>query len=274
MLLVNPKDYFDIPALSASGINKFLLKSPLHFWEGCAFNPNRVQAEPTDEMCFGILCHAILFEPERLEEDFAVSPKFDRRTKVGKADSKQFEKLNDGKTIVSEEDYSKAHKMIEALRKNSAAFKLIGNGCPEMPIMWGNGLKRKAKLDYSREGLILDYKTATDADINSFERSVIKYGYHRQAAWYMEGVEATTGERPRGFVNIVQDKDTPGAVGIYSMPEDFIQQGHRENQWAARQIERRLENGDWKAFREEIVGMTMPTWYKSPINNFTGEIYE
>lgn len=230
-------DYYSIPALSSSGINAFY-KSPLHFWRESPFNPNRIVRQETPSMIFGSLCHALVLEPETIKPEKFTTKK-------------------------EKEAYAAAVIMRDALFRNSGVRKLLKEGSPEKPLYWENGISCKAKLDYYRNGLIVDYKTTTSVTPEDFAKSIVNFGYHRQAAWYMEGVEKITGERPVGFVFIVQEKELPDAIGIYSIEPEALEVGKEENEHAISVISERLITGKWSAFPETIKPMQLPAWYKS-----------
>ena len=110
--------------------------------------------------------------------------------------------------------------------------------------------------------MIIDYKTTEDASENGFSKSIAQWGYHRQDAWYMDGVQAVYGERPRGFVFIVQEKENPDNIGIYSLLDQDRELGALENEAASIKIAERLETGNWKSYPEMIVPVALPAYYK------------
>lgn len=254
-------DYFDVPALSASGINAFM-KSPLHFWIESPFNSKRITREQTPALMFGRVAHKLALEHEVFFDEYAVAPECDRRTKDGKEAYAAFAAQSAGKDVITAECYNDGLNLAQALKNNSAVRRLLGNGTPEKPLFWETDIPCKAKLDYYREGLIIDYKTSMSASPDDFAKSVANFGYHRQAAWYMKGIELVYGERPRGFVFIVQDKSLPDAIGIYAMDEEAIHIGELENDAAMREIGERLQNNNWGAFPEMIMTVSLPAYYK------------
>lgn len=255
-------DYFDIPALSASGIGAFY-KSPLHYWRESPFNPDKVTREATPAMLLGKVAHKLILEYDTFYTEFAVAPKCDKRTKEGKERWAAFEDRESGKTAVTEEVYLQACGMFEALQRNNAVKQLLSAGESELPLMWNNGhIQCKGKMDRYREGLIIDYKTTEDASENGFSKSIAQWGYHRQDAWYMDGVQAVYGERPRGFVFIVQEKENPDNIGIYSLLEQDRELGALENKRASIAIAERLETGNWRSYPEIIIPVGLPAYYK------------
>jgi len=256
-------NYHDIPALNASGINAFY-RSPLHYWVKSPFNPARERSEPTTAMVMGSLAHCLVLQPEAFESEFAVAPELDRRTKQGKIDWETFQSNASNKMIVTPSQYVDATKMRDAMFANKAVAKLLGNGCSEHPVRWNRdeyGIPCKAKLDYLRSGLLIDYKTTEDGSMKGFSRSLANYGYYRQMAWYMEAAEVAYGERPRGAVLIVQEKSLPEAIGIYSLDVESLELGAQECDFAYREITERLQSGEWGAYPEKIQEIRLPVWF-------------
>lgn len=262
MVNKQPDDYFKIPALSASGINSFY-KSPLHYWRESPFNPNKITRQSTPAMLLGKVAHKLILEYDTFNDEFAVAPKCDKRTTLGKETFAAFEAGNFGKVIVSDDVYAHAKEMHEALNRNNAVMELLSQGESELPLLWNNGhIQCKGKIDRYRKGLIIDYKTTEDASENGFSKSIASWGYHRQDAWYMDGVEAVYRERPRGFIFIVQEKEYPDNIGIYSLFDQDRDIGKIENEKASIEIAERIESGNWKSYPEMIMTVGLPAYYK------------
>ena len=78
------------------------------------------------------------------------------------------------------------------------------------------------KEAWRRFGPIIDIKTTSDKSLSSFKSSAYKYGYHRQAAFYLDGFQA------KEFIFVVIEKKAPYNVGVYIAGEDFINRGRSE----------------------------------------------
>lgn len=250
------KSYFNIPALSSSGINTFLNKSPKHFWATSPFNPKKVEIEKTDDMVFGSLCHLLLLENEKFQETYAIAPNVDKRTKEGKATLETFKP--EGKEIITQEMFDHALHCVNALKSDNAAFKLLKNGFAEELVTWEeDGLACKAKLDYCRNGLVIDYKTTSSASEDEFRASLVKYGYHRQDYWYRKAYKVKFGKDPVGMCFIVQDKNLPEAINIYTISDNLKAIAEQEVGFALGEIKKGLTHNF-----EKIQVIDMPVWYK------------
>jgi hypothetical protein len=80
-----------------------------------------IEKDPTPAMELGRAFHKFALEPDDFNSEYAVAPKFDRRTKAGKESYEIFQTKNDGKTLISEDDFLTISKMTIALSKHSIA---------------------------------------------------------------------------------------------------------------------------------------------------------
>ena len=188
--------------------------------------------EPTPSLIFGSLVHKLLLEPETFDDDFAIIPDVDRRTKAGKEAYNAFLSGFSERYIISHSDYEKALQMANKAKQTPFVSKLLDNGKHEVAYYWEDDLTKelcKVRLDCVSEvggkKIIVDYKTTANASTESFMRSAINYGYDFQAAMYCEGYEKSTGKKPL-FVFIAQEKEPPYAVNILQADEYFLKRGY------------------------------------------------
>ena len=91
--------YSDTDYISNSMLNHISV-SPEHF-RFIMDNPQPA----TPAMKLGSAIHMNVLQPKEFNKNYAVSPKFDRRTKKGKQDYEDFTNNNMLKTIISESDF-------------------------------------------------------------------------------------------------------------------------------------------------------------------------
>lgn len=218
------KEYRQHPAISRSELFK-IAESPEKF-KYYQENPE----EPTPALIFGQLFHAMALQPETVAEQFAVAPNVDRRTKEGKKEWLEFQEMSKGWTVVTEDMIEQATAMCEALKRNEFVAKLL-KGEKEKPFFWVDDLTNeecKCRVDCITNinglDIIVDLKTAENADTDTFMRHAVKYGYDLQAAMYSEGVRKCTGKEC-AFVFIVIEKKPPYSVNILQADKAFITHG-------------------------------------------------
>lgn len=220
-------EYRSHPAISRSELWK-INDSPEKFkW----FKDHPIS--PTPALLFGQVVHKLLLQPESFNDEFAVAPCIDRRTKAGKEEYEAFVRTVGDRAVVSIDDYNKASEMVQAVRDNRIASKYL-NGKTEVPFFWTDedtGEQCKCRLDILTEidgrYTIVDYKTTGNAKTDIFSnKDVFKFGYHVQAAMYSDGVMhgCSLPYRP-DFVFIAQEKTVPYAVNVIVVPEDVMLAG-------------------------------------------------
>lgn len=268
-------NYYDVPALSASGINDFINKGALSFWKHSPLNPDREATPDTPAMKFGRLCHTLVLESHIVDSLYSLEPPdINRRTKAGREEYERFLASSQGKEVVTQKDFDLAKAMADALHADSKCQKLLGQGEPEKPLFWADetGLPCKAKVDYYREGLVIDYKTSNDILPEDFGRKMANLGYHRQAAFYMRAIEITHGTRPDGFVFIVQNKDIPADIHAFALDKESIECGDYEVAEAVLEIHRRIRENDWQP-PQQMESVSLPYWYLMKSQQQQGAYY-
>jgi len=206
---ISDKEYFEIPAISASQIKQFD-RGAYWFWKSSPFNPEKEQEKETDALVFGKLCHCLLLEPGHFKNEYQVID-FGK-----KCNNKEYEKAKEeypGKIIINQEELDHAMKMIQCVKEHKLASLILDGATAEMPFIWTDketGMSCKAKLDAvkrTKSGLVvIDYKTSSD--IEGVLNWCQKLQYPLQAEFYCRAVEAKYGERPCEFVFIIQSNKT------------------------------------------------------------------
>ena len=137
------KEYRSNPAISRSEL--WLINRSPEYFKYRKENP----MEPTTALLFGQVAHKLLLEPDSFDDDFAVAPVVDRRTKAGKDAWEAFLIEADGKTVVDPSTYEHAKEMTDAAKQNPLVASLL-IGSHEEPFFWTDpdtGVACKCRLD-------------------------------------------------------------------------------------------------------------------------------
>lgn len=221
--------------------------------------------EPTDAQDFGTMVHSAILEPDLFRETHVVAPKVDRRTREGKATWAAFEAENKGCTIVKAEDYEKITGILESVWQHPLALRLLTpKGLSEVVVVWkDNAGLCKARIDklttYDGYTVILDIKTTVDASQWAFSRAVAKYGYHGQAAFYLDGCNAVA-HATRRFITLAIEKEPPFACALYEYGATTIEQGRHNYQKYMRELNEALTTGVWPGYPTPIQPLEVPEW--------------
>ena len=263
-------EYRQREGLASTDIKR-MMKS-MATWKYLKDNPE--DDHDTPSLKFGRAYHKFCLEPYDFENEFVVSPKFDRRTKEGKEQYAAFEKEAEGKEIIDEEAYEKLVAMREMLYKTPFVKKLI-NGEHEKSFFWTDkktGIKCKCRPDsfgmLGSQPICVDLKTTTDAETDAFMRSALKFNYDIQASHYTAGLEEAYGQE-YAFVFIAQETTAPYLVNVLQADDFFMQNGREVRDTMLETYKKCVELDEWPAyngFAEEkryINSLTIPQWLKN-----------
>ena len=180
--------YFSYPAVSNSMLSAFERK---------IFNMYVPKLEHTYE--FGSIAHQLILEPHRE----LLAPE-----------------------LVTETEMESIYEMCEAAKRNRQLSWLCQFSRKEVEVFWQDettGLPLKSKLDISYKNLIIsDLKTTSSKTEKAFRSSMIKFGYLRQAAYYLDSVQ---GKR---FVFFAIQKHAPFNVFQVELTREEIATGRKQ----------------------------------------------
>ena len=188
--------------------------------------------DPTAAMVFGSAFHCYLLEPELFERQYAVAPECDRRTKGGKAVWEGFVGGRGyGRTALTKGQWELLVAMVKGVQANPYAAELLAlHGPAEDAVRFrepASGVWLKAKFDRRIGRLIVDLKTTDGVDPDSWSRTVDKWGYHRQAALYIDAAEHGLGRR-YDHVHVACSTSEPHECVVYRLGEASIELGREE----------------------------------------------
>ena len=244
----------------AEGVNKSTLwnlrKSPAHYKY---FLEN--QREDTAAFAFGRAVHAAILTPSAFKKDFAIIPEgIDRRTKAGKEEYQAFLDASAGKEILTAADAETVKAIVKAFKKNRDAVQLLKGTKRERPLFWtdDNGILCKCRIDAYKAGLIVDLKTAQDAETETFTKEALRYGYDVQAAHYLDAYQhKESAVRPEWYF-IVIEKTEPYAINILRADIGFLDYGFIRRQEL---IEKLKVCQDQKAYPDYGINeLCLPAW--------------
>lgn len=229
--------------------------------------------EPTTAQFIGSAFHSCLLEPEDFAARYVVAPKFDRRTKDGKAGWEAFQSENAGKLLLDQCQNDQLFDMAEAVHNHEAAHALLtgASGQAELSAFWNDletGLFLRCRPDFLRDdGIVVDVKTTDDASLEEFSRSIVKWRYHVQAAFYLDGlavaIKQSGSDRvvPDQFVFLVVEKKPPYAVACYVLDEEAIALGREEYREDVLRLAGAKALNMFPGYGNKIQKISVPVWY-------------
>lgn len=248
------------------------LRSPGHYRHAIASGDR----EKSDSLNFGTFAHAGRLEPLSVARRYIVMPAFEKsivgpdgepyknpkNTAAYREKVAEFERVNAGKEVVEQKWLDDLDGMVDAMRRNSRANAYLScDGPSEVSFVWDDpitGLRCKGRADklYPRAPRITDFKTTDDA--LNFEKSIVKFGYHRQGAFYSDGLEVLTGERYE-FCIVAAEKIAPYGVRAAPLDAGAIEAGRLEYRRALAVLAKSFAANEWPVY-ENPPAWGIPHW--------------
>lgn len=218
----------------------------------------------------GSAVHCAVLEPSEFGVRYAVRPAgIDRRTKDGKAQYEAFVAENQNRSILDPDDHSTVLAMRRSVQLHPAASKLLDKG--EAEITWrgryeGLPVPLQCRTDWinEKDGYVADVKTVASLsnDDLDFMRTVAVYGYHRQAAFYLD-LLAKVGLTDLSWYFVVVEKSEPFGTTVFQLDQSALEVGAKENNRDLFRLSRAYAEDIWVNTPSDIQGLCLPAWYKS-----------
>lgn len=246
------EQYDKHPGVRRSALD-WIMVSPRHF-------QHNLSAEDKDSSAklLGRAVHTLILEPHEQESRIVVYPG-DRRGNAWK----EFKAAHAGKDILRDVEFDTARRMRDAFFDNNLTRTLLNKMTVEGTAIWTDpetGVVCKARPDAMSDLFVYDLKTADDASESAFHKAAFGFGYHRQAAWYLDGVAAATGNATAEFGIIVIEKDAPHCIRVFHPDAGMIARGRAENRANLDLYARCVATGKWPGYPELVAPLSLPGW--------------
>lgn len=263
----------DRASLSSSGARLLLPPGcPAKFKQrmDCPPPPSRV-------FDFGTLAHSmvlgkgaelVVLEPEihGLTKDgsVAANPRATATWKAAEAEARE-----SGRLPVHIEDWAKAQAMAAQVLHHPMAGPLFQeNGRAEVSIYADDpitGVRLRARPDWyftDNRLVLVDYKTTVTSRPDDFARKAADYGYHQQAAWYIDVAALAGLGDGAAFLLVAQEKEPPYLVSVLEFDAEAIAEGRKRNRQAIDLYARCVERDEWPSYpgADDIVSISLPPW--------------
>ncbi|HWU20933.1 MAG TPA: PD-(D/E)XK nuclease-like domain-containing protein [Nocardioides sp.] len=188
---------------------------------------------------FGTLVHSVVLEPDNLSQyvaaDAAVIGLKADGTKADNPTSTKAWKLfvaeseSDGKVIVTQDDWERAHRMRDAILAHGEAAELLfsGDGLSEVSAFCTDedGIQHKARFDRLVPDSVIDLKTTgSRPGEDSLTRTVIGFLYDLSASHYLDVADLLDLDVER-FTWVFVGKTEPYRVTVADASKEFIERG-------------------------------------------------
>lgn len=214
--------------LSFSSLSKFDI-SPVHYISYISG-----AREETPQMLLGSLVHAMILEPDTIESEYVMSPKFDMRKKEDKEAKAKFDADNEGKKVIDPDtwqaaadiagavyDSPKCVSILSKLDMREAHFKYDYKKLPVNGYIDGIGKNNDIPF-------VLEIKTSITSNPSDVVKDFYNKKYYLQAGIYRKALEVMGLTDKAPVVYIVVENKAPHIVSVFMATEEYVEYGIKE----------------------------------------------
>lgn len=217
----------------------------------------------TEAMVFGKLVHTLAFTPDKVGEEFLVSPFEDYRTKAAR--EWRDENKAAGIEVVKEVDLHRAQGIVDVIANTEELYHY--GLCDFEVAVYGNigpsNLKGMIDIVPSKGDCLADLKTIEVIESpEQIQKVVLNRGYHWQAALYLDLFNAATGQSRDHFEFLFIEKSHPNETALVSLSADMIQLGRIGYMNALAKFQQCKERKEWPTNVPRGYIIDVPAWLK------------
>jgi exodeoxyribonuclease VIII len=173
---------------------------------------------------------------------------------------------DDVRQVLTPKDYADCLSIRDAVWAHPAARALLMQGTDrELSMVWRDDPSTemcKGRIDVPASGIetIIDLKSTISAARDNFAWSIRKFGYHRQAAMYLDGAFLSGVGDFKNYVFIAYEKTPPFAVATYRLSDTDIVDGGRELAQLLALYSKCRREDHWPAYSEDLEDISLPVF--------------
>ena len=238
------------------------------------------QTKDTDAKDYGRLLDCLFLTPDRFDGLYAVPPPTCKDAKDNLKDwdfrsaerQKWREQQHEGcRNVVTGAELAEARAALNALKQDYECTVLMDDAQTQVMVcgIWeDDGIEIPirglidivpSKYNSAFRGCLADFKTCAYAGPDGWPRTVKKYGYHIQAALYLDLFCAATGEDRTEWLHLCQENYWPFEIGRREMSQRFLDLGRFEYRHALRVYADCIREDFWPQYDDSTPNVR-PGW--------------
>jgi len=166
---------------------------------------------------------------------------------------RQWRKENEGRIIVKPDVFAQAELAFKRIRGDPVIAVILKDADFQVWIEAEfQGIPVKGLIDIAPKDpggvALVDFKTTASAAVRQFGRAIYNFGYHVQAAFYLDLWNAATGEKRNTFLHVIQESGEPYEIGRRMLDADWLTLGRGMYESAIELYARCLKTGIWPSY--------------------------
>lgn len=225
----------------------------------------RIERKESAAMRLGTAIHSRILEPFQFAQEYTVCPEqcSDRRTKA----YKEWEADNSDRIILAFDECRIVNKVAASVHLHPIASRIVDRpDFVEKSFEYDDletGVCCRVRFDGIKGGCVFDIKTISECDNLQIKRDAKKYGYHIQAAHYLEGLDTIAPEVPWVFMFIFVETAEPFRCKVFQPAPRWLNYGRKSRHELLKDLQDRLLSNDWSEAAEQIVNeLDFPDYYE------------
>jgi exodeoxyribonuclease VIII len=244
----------DTTRISKSGLDKIAKAPALYEWKYLKGGND----DDTQTLIFGRAFHDYVLQRDVFMKNYVIKPIF--KGIGSRKESEQWDYYHQNKDVVSIKEYEHIIGMDKALRAHPKVAKILRSGMAEKTFNFVEpmtGAPCKIRPDWISDlGYVLDLKSTDDASTSGIKKSVRKYRYYVQDAFYTDGLERN-GIIIKGFIFAFVEKKPPYLVNVCVLSPEYVEHGRNTYQDNLLTYMESLETGVWGGYGTDIIQIEM-----------------
>lgn len=225
--------------------------------------------DQTRSLRLGSIAHSAILEGAEFLNRYVVQPVFKGLTKDGKSTTslnstavkeqvrEWMDSLPSGTEILSQEEYDRLRFMLDSLLEHRFVYDLLKDGTPELKKVWRDpktGLLSVSSDDFVsfQNDIWADIKTTQNCEWDYFRKSVERYRYDFQCAFYDRGIKAAAKRSLKDRIWIAIENTKPYECRVHYVDPFYMESGEVDVDLAYSKLAKAIKSNNWKQHQNVI----------------------
>lgn len=236
----------ELPALRFHQLRR-IGQSPAHYHAA-------TEGPPRDK---GTALHSVLLGGQRV----TFYPKMTDGGKAAPRNGKDWEAFkadNPGALILTRAESEEVNGMAASVRACPEAMVAL-EGIKEQSLYWDNlGRRCRGTPDARTDVAITDLKSTRTSDPRRFMWEMLKYGYHAQLAWYLDGTALAGAGQPTEAYIVAVEAVAPYVVTVFKLTDRALDMGRRMYRTWLEKLAACEDIDAWPGYTQTVVPLDVP----------------
>lgn len=268
------EDYLSDHGIAAHDCWNLHSHCPVYAWSRHPAHPHPEPPKSSEALAFGQALHTLVLEgPGIFHERYVAKPEGMAFNKKPGIEWCAAEQEGADRIILAADEATTIINIAQAIANHPLAAKSLARTEREVTLFANDpttGLRLKNRPDAMGGMLIVNIKTAADAEPRKWKRDAIKYGYAVSQAMTARVLSALGMDIPP-YVFLVVEKARNPIVQMYELSDELALYGEQIVDRSLRQWAKCSETGVWPSYREGVWRIAADKWDLDEIERMQNE---